>query len=469
MIRGFLLSLFAPLNGVLQEGLRLLLGRNQTGARLRFALVTAASLLYWFAVTALAGFPRILPPEWLATLVFPIDVLAEFLAAFFAPAVLLHVVPVAGGLWLGMRLGAHYLADLFELDNLRIAGQHLQAAVFGVDVPSLTIASGDLAALDHANPVVRIGGPGHLNVHLGLAAVFEAADGRPRVYGPGKHFLQGFERLRDIIDLRDQLRRLPEVRAVTRDGIEIFAHDVAMIFRVHGGGQPRTLTNPYPFDERAVRRLIYRQAVSREGPRRWTGMLPGLVAGRIRQFVQSHRLDELLALQPPAEALQEGAQARTFHISRRVLTDRFHTQETRQRLQQMGLELGWVGVGTWELRDTSPASGSTTNVGRTLISTWRNWQKAQHLRSESHLRRVRHRRQREVAGRFLLDLVDRWGRGGPRALDCLDMVRRLHRYLRDTRSHLVGNPDGRLPEPYQKVLDHLDRLSRPLELDGEGL
>ncbi len=51
-------------------------------------------------------------------------------------------------------------------------------------------------------------------------------------------------------------------------------------------------------------------------------------------------------MQPEPRQLLHG----DLHIPRQELTDHFRTDTLRQRLQDTGLELDWVGVGTWEIR-----------------------------------------------------------------------------------------------------------------------
>lgn len=324
-----------------------LLERGMSGAAARLLLAVVPFGLAWFTFTVLIDPSSAPTPAWVASLGFPLDLLASILTSLFAPRVVLHLLPVAGGLWLGLRLAAGFLNDAYGLGSLGMAARYLRGAVFGIGYDSLVISGGDAKHLDWTSTLLRVGGPGWLTVHLGFAAVFETLDGHPRVYGPtARRFLTGFERLRDVVDLRDQLRRVDETRAVTRDGVEILARDAQMVFRVHGGNQPRALADPYPFTDEAIRRLVYSQPVAASGQRKWSDALPGLVRREITRFVGDLTLDEFLALQParlrPAHA--------DVHIPQEALTDRFRTDTLRHRLQDTGLELDWVGVGTWEVR-----------------------------------------------------------------------------------------------------------------------
>jgi hypothetical protein len=336
-----------------------MLSRGLSGAATRLLLVVIPFGLAWFLLTVLVDPSP--TPAWVASLSFPLDLLASIVTSLFAPRVLLHLLPVAAGLWLGMRLAAHYLDDVYALGSVSMAGRYLRSAVFGLGYDTLVVANGDAKHLDWTSTLLRIGGPGWLTVHLGFAAAFETLEGHPRVYGPApRRFLNGFERLRDVVDLRDQLRRVEEARAVTRDGVEVLARDAQMVFRVHSGNQPRNLSDPYPYTDEAIRRLAYGQPVTASGQRRWSDSLPGLVRREITRFISDLTLEGFLAMQPETQRKLHG----DLHIPRQELTDHFRTDTLRQRLQDTGLELDWVGVGTWEVR------GAGRVRAEELIAAW---------------------------------------------------------------------------------------------------
>jgi hypothetical protein len=444
------------------------LDRGTVGASVRLALLGTLLALYWFALALRAGFPRVLPEAWTRSWPFPFGVFADVAASFFAPAVLLHLIPVFAGLWLALRLGTHYLADLFELESERTASRYLRAALFGLGYQVLEVGVGDRDLLDASHHLLRIGGPGYLNVQLGFSAVVETVERQPMVVGPTRGwFMHGFDRLRDVIDLRDQLRQVDQVRALTRDGIEVSARDVQMVFRVYAGGRPRDLHDPHPFTEEAVRRLVYGQAVSEQGRHRWTDALTDLVAREIQSFVAGLTLDEFLTMQPVV-APDEAEGDRGFHIPRRDLTERFHTPETRQRLADEGLELLWVGVGTWEVPPQTNR-GADGDVREALMAAWRDLQWARRQKDERALQRHR-RRSREAAGhRLLRELVETWQasrREEPRLRTSL-LLRTLLEQLVRMRDALSEAPAEALPLDYPAAIDHLHALIRS-EVSGDG-
>jgi hypothetical protein len=476
-----------PQPGFLHAGLDLLLQRTKLGGWIRLGLLVFGISGFWFLLVVATGFPGALPPSWQETLPPLVFTLVNILAPFFHPQVLVLFLPIIIGILMGIFLTSMYISDLFELESFWIAMRYLVASLFGLAYPALQIDSGDLGELESINaqnPLMRIGGPGHLRVHLGYAAVFEGAQGRPRVYGTraASHemremFLDGFERLRGVVDLRDQIGKAEQVQTVTRDGIEVSARDVQMLFRVYGGGQERSLQNPYPFTEAGVRRLIYGQPVHEDGQRKWVDELPDLIRSEIRKFVARHSIEEFLALQPyrmldqdasSAEAAAEFDPGAAFQIPRRQLTERFHTPELRRKLQQMGLELAWVGVGTWEVRDDPGSDAAQAGPGDTLMTTWREMQRAKLLASPDYQARQHDRRYRETTAEVLTDILRTWRHGQlPRKYRCFETLSAFYQACTNMLRSLEGEPSLSPPPNMAQVIDHLGRLLRSTEI-GEG-
>lgn len=450
------------LRGILRGVERAVLGRDATAPIVRFVLVWGSVGLYWITLAVAFGLPASPLPGWLDWLPFPFDTMVETASIFFAPSVLTHLLPVAAGLWLAYRVAVNYLADLFDLEELSTAARYLWPSMFGVDVasfPRLEIATGELEQIDRSHPLAAIGGPGYVKVHLGHAAVFEDLDGRPRVYGPcNMQFIHGFERLRDVIDLRDQVARVDTVQAITRDGIEVRARDAQMVFRVHRGrARERTLENPYPFDPASIRRLVYAQPVGEDGRSRWTESLPDRVRREIRRFVASLSLEEFLALRPlPAATVPP----QSFHIPREALTARFHTPEETARLREAGLELDWVGVGTWEVGDRK--DGSDLSVGQVLVAGWRDKERIDLYTSPEFLDRQRRRGFREFAATLLLDWLRQW-RDQEQTQDpqgrCLQMLAWILDRLSKIAEEAKTDPAIHLPAGFEQSLQHLRSLT----------
>ncbi len=475
-------SLFRPALG-------LLLGRNRTSAAFRFVLMGASLVVYWFVLVWLAGFPGEIPLDWQDRLPSIAFILINTIAPFFHPQVLIHLLPVVFAILASFFIGSLYLTDLFELESFWIAASYLFASLFGLGYPTLSINRGEMSELEGLythNPLLQIGGPGYVIVHLGYAAVFETEDGIPKVYGSPRNedetarpFIEGFERLRGVIDLRDQLGKVDEVRAVTRDGIEVYARDAQMLFRVYGGDQQRSLQNPYPFTEDGIRRLIYGQAVKHEGQRNWVDLLPEIVSREIRSFVSQHSIQEFLALQPSrilaerehGEEEGEGSnhQGSLIQIPRRHLTEHFHTDQLRDRLKNQGLELAWVGVGTWEMRDDQPSSTpGDTGPAKTLTATWRDLQRANLYSSTDYQVREHDRRQRERTAEGIQEIIKTWKHGElPKPYRCFETLLNLQGQMELMLHQLENVSDLNPPPDIESALNHIRFLIRSREIGGD--
>jgi hypothetical protein len=465
------------------------LARNRGGAFLRLFVTAVAFAAYWFLIVVAQGFPGELDPE-LQNELGPIGfLLLNILTPFFQPEVLVYILPVIAAAMFGLYVAARYLADLFDTESVWTAYRYLVGAILGLNYPVLRVDQGNLETLEAENaenPVILIGGPGYVDVHLGFAAVFESENGYPRVlsaqqreeaaipdvFARGDRHIEGFTRLRDVVDLRDRHSQLDEIMAVTRDGIEVYARDVQVVFRVYSGEQKRTLENPYPFDERSVRRLVYGQPVTRKGTSRWESVLPSIVKREIRDFVAQRKVEEFLAMQPfrileneaqiaEADAGEDGAADSA--ATRRDLTERFHTEERKARLRDHGLESTWVGVGAWEVRGSHP--GEDIGPGKTLLTAWRDLQLARRLNSKRYLQRKGHEAFQDVVSDSVSHLIRSWKAHQLRRSDrCFEFLNTYRQVLLEIQQRLERNPeqDGRI----QTILLHLDKLIGPTVFGG---
>jgi hypothetical protein len=439
----------------------MLLDRGRSGGRARLVLILALVGIYWSLVTLVLDYPPLIPAETLGQFPLLIAILLDVGTSFVHPQVLASVAPVGLAGLLALHLGAAYLTALFELESTRIAYHYLLGAVFGLSYPVLTIDRGRVEALDQANPLVRIGGPGYLNLHLGFAAVFETLEGQPRIYGPthqrSEFFIQGFERLREVIDLRDQFRQLDEVRTVTKDGIVVHARDVQIVFRAYGG-EPRTAGSPLPVETRSVLSLAYGGQVSESGPSHWTDTLPELARQELKAFVAARSLEEFLALPQPAS--DPGRPRRTqVHIPRRELTESFHSPARRARLKDLGLELVWLGVGTWEVRDDQlPATDLEVAAGHTLTGVARDALRARRLAAPDHLARHHQLQAFALTQDVIEEVLAAWGNGRPPGrADLSGLLDRLRRRLIDLKSRVEDQ--HRIDPASEEVLEVPERLS----------
>jgi hypothetical protein len=472
------------LRSSLQTAARLLLGRDLTAALVRLVIAGIALAAFWLVLIVVFEYPGEIPYQWIDTLpplLFPFINIAS---TFLNPQILIHILPVLLGILAGIAFGALYLRDLFEIDSPGIAFRYLLGSLFGLSYPRLRIDRQNVQQLEANNPITRIGGPGYLQVNLGFAAVFETASGIPNVYpeaaqsrdGAGgsaptsrdrrpSAFIQGFERLREVVDLRDRIVRLERTYAETRDGVPLSANDVQMVFRVYGGGQERSLANAYPFQEESIRRLVYAQPVIEKRTLRPDELLARIAEREVQGFIRGHTLESLLALQPrqPDAGIENAVddQAGRFQIPRRALTEHFHTEALTRRLRYLGLELDWIGVGVWKVGLAQAAeSRGEIDPGRTLLAAWRDYQRLRLYRSPAFLERQRQARHRELSDELLSSWIATWERGElPGAYRCYELLALIERQLERLRSSLANEAPQR--ETIGLVLAYLERLNRP--------
>lgn len=269
-----------------------------------------------------------------------------FALSFVHPQTLRHVLLPLAGMLLALGVAANYVRDLFELPNLSTGDEYLKAAMFGQDYPFIILKGTgfeldpryvyrigkDARVEDH--PLVRVGGPGYVQVAPGNVALFERVGGPSKVAGAGRHFLRRFETLREVIDLRDQLRQKEEVKAITKDGLAVTVQNVQVSFRVRTSNRPRTHREIYPYSVSAVKRIAYGKTVGIRGPSVWTDSVTNSVASIIRTQIGRTLLDDLVA-KPEGDHKDPRDKIKAI----------FDHRDTRKRFTDMGVDLLWVALG----------------------------------------------------------------------------------------------------------------------------
>jgi hypothetical protein len=324
------------------------------------------------------------------------NLIAYAITAFTDPRVLQYLPIFLAPFFIALQTAANYLADVFELEDPGIARHFVSAVALTGSNRTMRIIRGEVLEENKKEPIHLIGGPGRVLVDMDSAALFEKPDGTPRVIGPttrGKASLDGFERFRQAIDLRNQTIELRDtdgksaaVLGRSLDGIPITAADVCFVFTVHRNGQTPSAENPFPFSEEAIEKLVYK-ATSQVRPDlpnpskfepSWTGGMASLVRSNLGRFMNDHRLSEYLASfgQPEVDRLNR-EEAGTVDALR-ILTSPADTDLPEVRKLQIrppfvprdqmrfdlfglfaedftraqserGVELNWIGTGTWLL------------------------------------------------------------------------------------------------------------------------
>lgn len=340
--------------------------------------------------------------------------------AFITGLRIILIVGIAASV--GLNISGRFLSDIFELKDTRTAWRYISHLAAGTGEEVIHLRDGRISDADRGSPIAQIGGPGRVSVGHDTAALFEKADGTPHVIGSADgsdnraegptvgSVLEGFERLREpVINLRDQYIGNPSGEPLTvvgrsLDGMPISVTDVRGVFSIRRdtsrADQVASVERPFPCRARDIENLIYNQAVpvltAGEHPSGlpgdWTTTMHVLIRDSLREFMSQNRLSEYLAgvgahetdrsefradtiltktLQVSSnmpETGSAGAASVPRFYPRTDLSSRFkkYGSEFSTRAQELGLELHWIGVGTWKMPDDS----SEVAVSEKHVEAW---------------------------------------------------------------------------------------------------
>jgi hypothetical protein len=320
------------------------------------------------------------------------------------------IIPFLVSAYFALELTSSYLADIFELKHVDIARTFIRQLSLDGGGHAIRIRGGKIVDEDLESPVIQIGGPGRVIVEFDSAALFEKPDGTPHVIGPlgvmdeseypaeagrDNAVLDGFERFRAAIDLRDHYIGNPSgeamtVKGLSLDGLPISAADVRAVYSVKRSEdrslkRSPTKEQPYPYTKQSIQDLVYQSAVRvlTEGLNpsdlapSWTSTIQSLIRGTISEYMNEYNLSEYLASFGAPEVELAESQERTIQFQRFEITadkastttpavipqPRFHprtelsglfsqlSQRFTKRAHDRGVDLHWIGVGTWKIPD----------------------------------------------------------------------------------------------------------------------
>lgn len=277
-------------------------GMNYTAGVIRLQLLVLGFFVLWFFI-AFSSHP---PQEWQKSFMDFISPGSEpgetnlvvlLVTSLLALDVVGHLIALYIPYYLALQFAAIFLDDIFELKDASVARDFITRAAFVLPrFGTMHIENGDVRQADTRSPIFKIGGPGRVRVSLENVAVFEKINGEPEIIGPtsGNRFftrtLDGFERLRQVIDIRDLTMTINELTSRTKDGIPITVQNIRMLFSVVRDTPYTTLNRPYPYSQDAILKLVYDQS---KGP--WTAAIVSLVRSELLAFIGEHTLDEIFA------------------------------------------------------------------------------------------------------------------------------------------------------------------------------
>ncbi|OQY23965.1 MAG: hypothetical protein B6I34_04110 [Anaerolineaceae bacterium 4572_32.1] len=254
------------------------------------------------------------------------------------PGVALNFLPALAALAAIPWAASRFIHTLYDTKDVKEAHDFLHRRVFGMTAPDpiMIIKDGDID-IGVGGLFDRVGGRGFVVVHNNNALVLEKGGRLTRVMGPCLGFLDSFERIWEVVDLRPQRWILTD-NAMTKDGIPISC-EADITFKIDDRftdqwGQVQTkqpveteslrptdeeivkalgekgIGTPLPYTDEAVFNAAtslwvrIRQPEHKEQLRKWTGrVIISGVEGTLRSMLARYRLDWLL--QPPQPGQEE--------------------------------------------------------------------------------------------------------------------------------------------------------------------
>lgn len=277
-------------------------------------------------------------------------------AGIFHWRVLRHLWPVLLGALLAAELSGnlvYYLYDLPDRASARRFLRRLRDPRFGSGA-SATVTSTDLEAQRRDKALLRVGGPGRVSIPTGQVGITEVNSRYLRTLNSGSHRLDRFERVHSVLDLRPQERTEPDVRLLSREGLEVATY-LGVTFRISRGGSTVSEQQPFPFDPDAVRTLAYDQSnMQYSEPSEWEDTAVALVKTVLADIVQGYSIQQLL---------QEEESRLGAHLSIRRDVER----QARERLRERDIELILIRIGRFRFPD---------DVTAQFIDQWRSLQQS---------------------------------------------------------------------------------------------
>ena len=223
--------------------------------------------------------------------------------------------------------GAFYVKGIYGLPTFRDALDYITASMFAKKYPELVISKGEKQLSNRqTNLIDVVGGPGHVIVEPGNAAIFRSLNSITKVEANSSYFLAPFETIAHVINLDEQQIDRDEVTVITRDGIQVVIKDIHIRYRIKPkeiNGRPvlRELRNPYPIDKITLQNVAFSTTVMEDGLESWDATVGRIVVGAITKYVAENTIDYLTAPSSnPANPRLELRNELLFRGIRRSLT-----------------------------------------------------------------------------------------------------------------------------------------------------
>lgn len=280
-------------------------------------------------------FPYAILPIWLDFLLVPFTKWENFR----------YLIPPAGTIIFIILAGARYVQDIYDLKFYKSSFHYLISSMFGLFYPRLRIEGGKKQISEgEENTIDAIGGPGWAAIQPGNSVVFRNLRGPSRASISRPYFMKPFERITYIASLDDQHGHVDTVPTITQDGIQVVIRDIHFRFRIlpedkSGHHVFRSPDRPYPFDEKALKDMVYNLTVDENDLDQWQTAVKRVVVGSITDYINSHNIDFLTAPRQKDQAPRVDLRSEAF------------TPNIHKQLSKYGAELIWIDVGHIDIKD----------------------------------------------------------------------------------------------------------------------
>jgi regulator of protease activity HflC (stomatin/prohibitin superfamily) len=375
--------------------------------------------------------------------------------------------------FLFFALGSLATVVLFLRDFYRIRGSgetvwHLLSFLIRRAEENNNLLLREGRIINPESPMARVGGPGYAVIFEDSAAVFEQYGRLTRVLGPGYYRLEPYERVRGVVDLRPQTRRV-QVAGFTRDGIPVRG-EVEIEFQIRqltrikpeqGAQESQRFRSFYTFSWEGVLNAVYNAPV-RNGDVVPPGeMITEEVSYWFRRIVESYNFEELIGFYPeesPSERVRLAPQDSVRLLEQRLLC------ALRNPLRRWGYQVNRLQINSLEASEEVREKVKDKSFG-----LWRALRLAQlkgyEAEAEASTIRIKSEVRADVEALFLNSLIAEIveiEKRTPKGLDgqtlaavaCLNVMESLLSSIKEESQFLIPS----------WVWEQMDRLKKTLAL-----
>ncbi len=268
-----------------------------------------------------------------------------------------HIISFFLALWIGLQSAALAQSAIYSMSQVKDARKHILQNALGFPRTIVELHADKKAANEMDEAIENIGGPGKLHIQMDSAVLLESSWGSLNSVGPSSKAidLDSFERIRLILDLRDQVINL-NIWGRTKDGIRVNIEGARIVYSIARGNKEADLSSPYPFSKAAALRIgkimENDNQISSKGNNSDIANPIGAHGEKffereLQLFIGNFWLGELLA-SPSKQSLEEEGQKNSLFLARDSIRKQFIKQSRANALEH-GFQIHWIDIGTWKV------------------------------------------------------------------------------------------------------------------------